>query len=190
MARVVKNDGASENSVGRKFIDELKQEGAALQAPEAGWMIVEPANLKAEDGIEKRQRVKLKLRLGASYVYEAEFTIYDVKCLDIVLGKRWIYDINQQYQIDHDSNDMWIADQLWEEREDGRVNYLPGLRPLDVDEGIVEQAKFMGIHIIWKAELKNVSTCLLKRAILIKVYHRGDGDTLPTEPQGEFQDML
>jgi hypothetical protein len=44
--------------------------------------------MNAEDGIEKRQRVKLKLRLGASYVYDAEFTIYDVKGFDIVLGRR------------------------------------------------------------------------------------------------------
>ena len=190
-ARVVKDDGASENYVGRKFIEELKRQGAALQAKEAGWMIVETANIKAEDGIEKRQRVKLKLRLGASYVYEAEFTIYDVKGFDIVLGKRWMRDINRRYQMDHDSNEMWIADNLWEEREDGRVHYLPGLRPLDVDEGIVEQAKFMGIHIIRKAELKNVSARLLKRAFLIKVHHRGDGSTLQTdEPPGEFQEML
>jgi signal transduction histidine kinase len=87
-ARVVKDDGASENYVGRKFIEELKRQGAALQAKEAGWMIVETANIKAEDGIEKCQRVKLKLRLGASYVYEGEFTIYDVKGFNIVLGKR------------------------------------------------------------------------------------------------------
>jgi len=60
---------------------------------------------------------------------------------------------------------------------------------LDVDEGIAEQAKFMGIHIIRKAELKNISTRLLKRAFMVKVHHRGDGDTLPTEPPGEFQDM-
>jgi hypothetical protein len=60
--RAVKDDGASENYVGRKFIEELKRQGAALQAKEAGWMIVETANIKAEDGIEKRQlRVKLKL---------------------------------------------------------------------------------------------------------------------------------
>jgi len=32
----------------------------------------------------------------------------------------------------------------------------------------------MGIHIIRKAELDNVSAHLLKRAILIKVHHRGD----------------
>jgi hypothetical protein len=55
----VKDDGASENYVGRKFIDELKHQGATLQAKEAGWMIVETANIKAEDGIEKCQRVKL-----------------------------------------------------------------------------------------------------------------------------------
>jgi hypothetical protein len=61
---------------------------------------------------------------------------------------------------------------------------------LDIDEGIVEQVKFIGIHIIQKAELKNVSTRLLKRAFLIKVHHHCDGDTLPTEPPGEFQAML
>jgi len=99
-------------------------------------------------------------------------------------------DINRRCQIDHDSNEMWIADNLWEEREHGRIHYMAGLRPLDVDEGIVEQAKFMGIHIIRKAELKNVSTSLLTRAFLINVHHRGDGDTLPTEPPKEFQDML
>jgi len=190
-ARVVKDDGASENYVGWKFIEELKRQGAALQAKEAGWIIVETANIKAEDGIEKRQGVKLKLRLSASHVYEAEFTIYDVKGFDIVLGKRWMCDINRRYQIDHDSNEMWIADNLCEEREDGRVHYLPGLCPLDVDEATVEQAKFIGIHIIWKVELKNVSACLLKRAFLIKVHHRGDGSTLQTdEPPGEFQEML
>jgi hypothetical protein len=81
---------------------------------------------------------------------------------------------------------MWIADNLWEEREDGQVHYLPGLHPLDVDEGIVEQAKFMGIHIIRLAELKNISTRLLKWAFLIKVHHCGDGDTLPTDgPPGK-----
>jgi len=189
-ARVVKDDGLSENYVGRKFIDELKRQGATLQAKEAGWMIVKTANIKAEDGIEKRQRVKLKLQLGACYVYEVKFTIYDVKGFDIVLCKRWMNDINRQYQIDHDSNEMWIADNLWEKREVGRVHYLPGLRRLDVDKEIVEKAKFMGIHIIRKAELKNISTYLLKRAFLIKVHHSSDGNTLLTEPPGEFQAML
>jgi len=60
-ARVVKEDGASENYVGRKFIEKIKCQGAAIQAEEAGWMILETANIKGEDGIEKRQRVKLKL---------------------------------------------------------------------------------------------------------------------------------
>jgi len=188
-ARVVKDDGVLENKVGRKFIDKLKRHGAALCAKEE-WIMVETANIKAEDGIEKRQRVKLKLQLGASYIYVAKFTIYDVKGFDIVLGKRWMRDINRLYHINHDSNEMWIADNLWEEREDGRVHNLPGLCPLDVNEGIVEQAKFIGIHIIQKAELKNVSTRLLKWTILIKVHHRGDGNTLPTEPLGVIPEML
>ena len=159
-ARVVKDDGASENYVGWKLIDELKLQGATLCAEEAGWTIVETANINAEDGIEKHQRAKLKLLLVASYVYEAKFIIYDVKDFDIVLSKQWMGDINWRYQIDHDSNEMWIVGNIWEEREDGQVHYFPGHRPWDVDEGIVEQAKFMGIHIIRKAELKNISTYL------------------------------
>jgi hypothetical protein len=55
----------------------------------------------------------------------------------------------------------------------------------------VEQAKLMGIHIIRKAELKNVSARLLKWVFLIKVHHCGDGSTLQTDqPPGEFQEML
>ena len=49
------------NYVGRKLIDQLKHQGAPLQAMEAGWMIVETANINADDGSETRQRVKLKL---------------------------------------------------------------------------------------------------------------------------------
>jgi len=98
--------------------------------------------------------------------------------------------INRQYQIDHDNNEMLISYNLWEEREDGQLHYLPGQCPLDVNEGIVGQAKFMGIHLIQKAELQNISTHLLEQAFLSKVNHRDNGDTLPTEPPGEFQDML
>jgi hypothetical protein len=92
--RVVKDDGATENYVGRTFIEELKLQGAALQAKEVGRMFVETANIKAENGIKKHQRVKLKLQLSASYVYEAEFTIYDMEGFDIILGRWWMRDIN------------------------------------------------------------------------------------------------
>jgi len=68
---------------------------------------------------------------------------------------------------------------------------LPGLHPLDIDEGIVEQAKFIGIHIIWRAELHNVSARMLNRACLLKGNHCGDGGTVQMdEPPGYFQDTL
>jgi len=86
---------------------------------------------------------------------------------------------------------MWIADNLSEARVDGQVHYFSGLRPLDVDEGIVEQGKFMSPHIIQKAELKNVSACVLKLALLFEVPHCGNGGTHQTdEPPVEFQKML
>jgi len=187
----MKDDGATENYVGRKFIEEHTWEGAALHVKGAGRMIVETPNIKADDGIEQDQRAKLKLRLGALYGYEAEFTIDDVKRFYIVLGKRWMRDINRRNQIDHDSNEIWIADNLWEETEDGRVHSLPGLLPLHIDEGIAGQAKFMGIHSMLKEEYKNVSACLLKQAFLIKVHHRGYGGTLqPNKLPREFPEML
>ena len=133
----------------------------------------------------------MKLRLAASYVYEAGITVYDVKGLDIVLGKRWMRDINRCYQIDHDSNETWIADNLREKTDEGRVHDLPGLHPLDVDKGMVELARFMGIHIIRKVELKNVSARLLKWAFLFKLHHCGDADSLLTDKlPGEYQEML
>jgi hypothetical protein len=62
---------------------------------------------------------------------------------------------------------------------------------LDVDEEIVEQAKFLGIHILRKVELEKMCANVLKWAILIIVHHRSDGGTLQTdEPPGEFQEML
>jgi len=64
-ARVLKDDRASENYVGRTFIDELKRQWAVLSAKDAEWMILETANVNAENGIEKRQRVQLKLRPSA-----------------------------------------------------------------------------------------------------------------------------
>jgi hypothetical protein len=86
---------------------------------------------------------------------------------------------------------MWIADNLWEERDEGQVHYLLGLRPLDVDEDIVELAKSMGIHIIPRAERKNVSARLFQQAFLINVHHHGDSNTNPTdEPPGDIQEML
>jgi hypothetical protein len=62
---------------------------------------------------------------------------------------------------------------------------------LDVDEEIVEKSKFMGMHIIQKAQPKNITTGLLKCIILSRVHHCGDGDTFLTdEPLGESQDIL
>jgi len=188
---VQKDDGASKNYAGQIFIDELICQGAILSVKDAGWMIVETTNVHTEDGIEKRQWVKLKLWLGASYVYKAEFTVYDIKGFDIALGTWWMGDMNCWYQIDHDSNEMWIADTVWAQREEGRVQYVPSLCPLDVDEGVVEQAKSMGIHTIRNGKLKNSSGCLLKWAFLIKVHHHSDGNThLTDELPGECQETL
>jgi len=68
---------------------------------------------------------------------------------------------------------------------------LPGLRPFDVHKEIVEEAKFIGIHIIQKVELHKVTARMLKQACLRKVHHCGEGGTLQTdELLCEFQEIL
>ena len=47
-ARAVKDDGVLQNYVGRKLLDELKHQGAAWSAMDAGCMIGQTANVNAE----------------------------------------------------------------------------------------------------------------------------------------------
>jgi post-segregation antitoxin (ccd killing protein) len=49
---------------------------------------------------------------------------------------------------------VWIADNLWEEREKSQVQNLPKISTLDIDKETVEQAKYRGINIIHLVELK------------------------------------
>ena len=52
-----------------------------------------------------------------------------------------MHDIHCRYQMKHDDEEISIAGHHWEERREGRIHYIPGLCPLDIDEGIVEQVK-------------------------------------------------
>lgn len=87
MEWVVKDGGVLVNYMGRKFLHGLNCKGAVLSEMDTGWLIVKMANVNAEDGIEIHQWVKLKLWLGMSYDYEAEFTFNYVRGFDILLGK-------------------------------------------------------------------------------------------------------
>jgi hypothetical protein len=189
-AKSIKDDGASENYVSRRYVEELQAKGAELEIENDGWMVVETANANIEDVVERRQRVRLPLHIR-SYVYKALFTIYDVKGFDIVLGKRWMRDINGRYHIDHDSNEMWVSDHPWEERhEGGQIHYLPGLRPQDAGHGeIKEQARLMGIDIILQDELRRVDRRLLKRAFFIRVYKKAEDPKLPDEMTAMLQEF-
>jgi hypothetical protein len=187
-AKSLKDDGASENYVSRRYVEELQAKGAKLEIENDGWMVVETANSNVEDVVERRQRVRLSLHIG-SYVYKALFTIYDVKGFDIVLGKRWMRDINGRYHIDHDSNEMWVSDRPWEERhEGGQIHYLPGLRPQDAGD-IKEQARLMGIEIMLQDELRRVDRRLLKRAFFIRVYKKAEDPKPPDEMTAMLQEF-
>jgi hypothetical protein len=45
-------------------VEKLQKKGAVLEERDGGWMIVEMANDKLEDGIKRQQQVRLKLKLG------------------------------------------------------------------------------------------------------------------------------
>jgi hypothetical protein len=171
-------------------VEELQAKGAKLEIENDRWIVVETANSNVEDVVERLQRVRLPLHIG-SYVYKALFTIYDVKGFDIVLGKRWMRDINGCYHIDHDSNEMWVSNRPWEERhEGGQIYYLPGLRPQDLAAGdIKEQARLMGIDIILQDELRLVDRRLLKSAFFIRVYKKKVDPKPPDKMAAMLQDF-
>jgi hypothetical protein len=189
-AKTVKDDGASENYVSRSFIERLRSQGANLEVEDAGWMVVEIANANTQDSIEKRQRVRLHLHIG-SYTYEANFTIYDVKGFDIVLGKRWMRDINGRHHIDHHTNEMWVSDRSWVERHDGgRIHYLPGLRPQDSGvKKVREQARLMGIDIMLQDELRTIDRRVLNRAFFIRIYKKEEDPKPPDEMAAMLQEF-
>lgn len=94
---ILKDDGASESFVSRDYLDKLKQKGADIETRDEGFMIVRTARHKNEPPPkERRQRAKLRIQLGGSYTYNAWFTVFDVDTYDIILGKRWVRDINQR----------------------------------------------------------------------------------------------
>jgi hypothetical protein len=161
--KTAKDDGALRNYVKRETVEKLNKKCAVLEERDGGWIIVETANDNAEDGIERRQQVRLKLKLGDDgYAYTGWFTVYDIKGFDIILGKGWVGDINGTYHIDHQTNEMWITqgDIRWEDREKAaRIHYLRGLQPDSKpdDDTIKEAARTMGIKIIGKKHLCHMS---------------------------------
>jgi hypothetical protein len=158
-AKTAKDDRAAENYVKRETVEKLKKKGAGLEERDDGWMIVEMANDKVEDSIERRQQERLKLKLGDDgYIYTAWFTVYHVKGFDIILATHWVCDINGTYHIDHQTNYMWITqgDIPWEDRDKAaHIHYLCGLRPeTEPDNDIIkESARTMGIEIFSKKYL-------------------------------------
>jgi hypothetical protein len=61
-AKTAKEDGASEKYVQRETVEKLKKTGAVFKERDGGWMIVEMASDKVEDGIVRQQQVCLKLK--------------------------------------------------------------------------------------------------------------------------------
>jgi len=103
-----------------------------------GWIIVETANVNAEEAIEMHQSVKLKLWLGASYLYEAKLMVYDIKGLMIMVDTWWMGFVMCKYQIVYHSNEMWIADNLCASKNEIWNQYVRSLHSFDVDEQIDE----------------------------------------------------
>jgi len=119
-AKTAKDDGASENYVKREIVEKLSKKGAVLEVRDGGGMIVETANDKVEDDIERRQQIRLILKLrDDGCAYTGWFTVCDVKGFDIILWKQSVLDINGTYHINHQSTEMCIthSDISWDARE-------------------------------------------------------------------------
>lgn len=189
-ALILKDDGASENYVSRNYVERLKAQMPRLanRIKSCGWMLVETANAKGDNGIEKRERISLSLSIG-SYHYKSDFTIYDVSGFDIILGKRWMKDINGHYNIDHSTNEMWIS-----ENNEQKTHYLRGLAPADSGRKrsfrkIMDNARQEGIEIISARKLHGLSPKIQSRIMVVKIHH-SDGKEKDTPMSPEFKDMM
>jgi len=54
-AKTAKDNWASENNAKRETVEKSKTKGRVLEERDGGWLIVETANAKVEDSIERRQ---------------------------------------------------------------------------------------------------------------------------------------
>jgi len=168
-----------------------------LEERDGGWMIVEMLNDKVEDGIERRQQVHLKLKLGDdSYAYTGWFTVYDVKGFEIILGKRWVCDINGTYHINHRTNEMWITqgDITLDDREKApQIHCHHGLWPHSKpDDGTIkEAARTISIEIIGKKQLHRMDHRVLARAFIVRVrYKEPESAQPPDTSQCMHRDFL
>lgn len=65
-------------------------------------MILERANNKVANNIERIQQVQLKLNLGDdSYTYMGRYSAFNMKVFDILKGECWVYYSHRMYYIDH-----------------------------------------------------------------------------------------
>jgi hypothetical protein len=174
-------------------VKKLKKKGAVLEERDSSWMIVEMANDKIQDGIERWQQVDLKLKLGEDgYAYTEWFTVYDVNRFDIIPGTCWVHNINGMYHFDHRTNEILITqgDIPWEDREKAvRIDFLCRLRPHSEPDNdtINEAAHIMGIEIIGKQHLHRMRHQLLARSFMVQVrYDNPD----PVKSPDKFQGML
>jgi len=119
-AKTAKDNGASENYVERETVEKLTKTGGVVEETDGSWMIVEMANDKVQDGIQRWQQVPLKLKLrDDGYAYTGWFTVYDMKEFDSIIWMHWVRDINGTYHIDHWTNEIWITQVniSWDDRE-------------------------------------------------------------------------
>jgi hypothetical protein len=109
VAKTTKDDGASENYVKSETVEKLKNKGAVIKERNSSWMIVDTANDQVEDGIDRQQLARLKLKPGDhGYAFTVWFTLYNVVWLDVILAMCWVYYIYGTYHINHRINEMWI----------------------------------------------------------------------------------
>jgi len=182
-AKTVKDYGASENYVRTNTPERIRKKGVELEERDGGWMIVETANDRVENGIQRWHQVHLKLRLGDDGdSYTGWFTMSDLRGYDIVLGEGWVRDNNGMRSIDNRKTEMWImlGRLPWDDWEKAaEIHYLCGLRRDDeLAEDLVWQAAHtMGIEIVNEKQLCHTSHCLLAKASMVCV--RYDAEESP-----------
>lgn len=187
---VLKDDGASDNFVSEQVAEKLIERGATKKE-DHGWMRVQTAN---DQNPKPTRKYKLRIRVKiGGYSYESHFTIFNLADYDLVLGKKWMQDINLRHTIDHKLNKMWIWDEpRRDETVDPGVHVLIGLRHgekrKDHDAIMTRQAKALNIEI-WP--MKSIRTEDLKdNAFLVNIFRAEETDGEGTTSEATTEDAV
>jgi hypothetical protein len=105
---MVTGDGALTNHVRRAEIKKWRKMDVVLEERDGGWMIVETANNRIDNGIVRWHQVRQKLRLRHNHnIYTECVTTNEVDRFHVIFSDCCVHNRNGYHSINHCTNKTW-----------------------------------------------------------------------------------